>query len=139
MSKWLSKDGNPEEWSVVYHGFRHNPISMGIYKKLFDHLTNKFKPNFKLSGNMSYVSDLDVNKNSDGFNNSCGMGIFCSSRPDVAEKATAQFVLNGIKYKMLLQCRVHPKKMRIPQKNADLRIVNSMDFLRPYGILIKEI
>lgn len=92
-----------------------------------------------MSQNLHYVSDKDVNEHSDGYNSTCGMGIFFSARAEVAEEVTAKFALNGVKYKMLLQCRAHPRKIRVPQKNRDLCIVNSMDHVRPYGILIKEV
>lgn len=88
---------------------------------------------------MTYVNSKDINKNSDGYNNRCDQGIFCSAKPELAEEKTCCFILKNTKYKMLLQCRAKPNKIRIPQGNPDLRILNSSEFIRPYGILLKEV
>lgn len=44
---WLSKDGNPEEWAVVYYGFKTNPLRNVLYQRLFDTALNKFRPSLK--------------------------------------------------------------------------------------------
>lgn len=136
---WLSNDGNVDEWAVVYSGFKSTPLKSDLKRKLIDPLTEKFKPCLKNSNNLEYSKRKDVNPRSENYNNTCGIGIICSAKPDIAESKTAAFSLNGKKYKMLLQCRGDPIKMRIPESNQELRIFNSSDHVRPYGILIKQI
>lgn len=92
-----------------------------------------------MSKNLKFVNDTDINRNSDCFGKQCSMGIACSVKPEFAEAVTTAFTHNGVKYKMLLQCRANPKQVRIPQRNPNLRSISSMEFIRPYGILIKEI
>lgn len=136
IEKWLAKDGNVDEWCVLYQGFKFNPLRTELYEKLFD--KNNFCPKLKPSLNYTFARDKNINKNSDTFGQECGIGIFTSNKPDLAEKATCVFELSGIKYKMLLQCRADPKKVRIPQNSPNLRIVNSSEHIRPYGVLIKQ-
>ncbi|CAF0706556.1 unnamed protein product [Brachionus calyciflorus] len=138
-TKWLAKDGNKDEWAVVYNGFKNNPMKIELNQKLIDPFNRKFKPQLKKSNNLEFTNTMDVNPNSDGFNKSCDIGIICSAKPEIAEMKTDTFVLNNKKYKMLLQCRANPTKIRIPQTNKELRIINSPVFIRPYGILLKEI
>lgn len=138
VSKWLAKDGNADEWAVAYHGFKSNPLKSALYSKLFDK-DSKLNPNFEMSNNLNFVKVKDVNKRSSTFNNSCGLGIFCSPKPDSAGEKTAVFILNDVKYKMLLQCRVNPTRIKIPQNSSDLYIISSNEHIRPYGILIKEV
>lgn len=138
VSKWLSKDGNPDEWAVAYQGFKSNPLKSELYQKLFDK-NNKFNPHFDPSCNLKFVKVKDINKKSSNFNNECGMGIFCSPLVKSAEEITACFTVGNNKYKMLLQCRVNPVKIRIPQTNPSLYIINVTDHIRPYGLLIKKV
>lgn len=136
---WLTKDGNVDEWAVVYNGFKNSPLKTELRRKLIDPITEKFKPSLKNSNNLDCAKTPDVNPRSDNYHNSCGIGIICSAKPSIAESKTVAFFLNGKKYKMLLQCRGDPVKMRIPKSNQELRIFNSAEHVRPYGILIKEI
>jgi hypothetical protein len=138
INKWLSKDGNKDEWAVAYHGFKQNPMRSNLYYKLFDK-TNQFKPNFIPSKNLGFANEKDSNKNSETFNSPIGLGIICSSKPETAEQHTVCFTLNKIKYKMLLQLRVNPTKIKIPPKMNDVYILSNSEHIRPYGILIKEI
>lgn len=138
LNKWLAKDGNPDEWAVCYHGFKSNPLRSYLYYKLCDK-NGKLNPFFENSKNLKLVNVIDVNSKSLGFNTSCGIGIFCSPSAEKCEQHTATFVLNDIKYKMILQCRVNPQRIRIPKIDSSLFIINASNHIRPYGILIKEV
>jgi len=139
ISEWLSNDGNPEEWCVGYHGLKSSQLKLALMSKLFDK-TLAFRPRFTQSKKSTiYENEKDVNKKSTSFGKPCGKGIFCSQRPELAEENTSVFILNDVKYKLLLQCRIDPTKLRIPQSNTNLYIINSPDDVRPYGLLIKEI
>lgn len=138
IHKWLAKDGNPDEWAVCYHGFKSNPLRSFLYYKLCDK-NGKLNPHFENSRNMAFFKEIDINPRSLGYNNQVGIGIFCSQSPEKAEEHTTVFILNDVRYKMLLQCRVNPQRIRIPKKDPSLCIINASQFIRPYGILIKEI
>ncbi len=138
VSEWLSNDGNSEEWCVGYHGFKSSQLKLGLMSKLFDK-TLSYHPRFTHSRKTIYENEKDVNKKSTLFGKPCGKGIFCSQKPELAEENTSCFTLNDVKYKLLLQCRIDPTKMRIPQSNTDIYIISSAEDVRPYGLLIKEI
>ena len=138
ISEWLSKNGNPKEWAVGYTGFKVNPLQSGLSAKLFDK-NKKFNPSLTPSRNLNFASDKDTNKASVAYDKPCGLGIFLSNKVELAEASTVAFALNGVKYKMLLQCRIEPTHVRIPQKNTNLFIVNSTEHVRPYALLIKEL
>jgi hypothetical protein len=138
VNKWLTKDGNPMEWAVCYHGFKSNPLRSNLYFKLFDK-NGKLNPYLEASKNLKFANVVDVNPKSLRFNTECGLGVFCSKSPENAEEKTAIFTLNNVRYKMLLQCRVNPERIRIPKIDTSLYIINNSHNIRPYGILIKEI
>ena len=121
-----------------YHGFKSNQLKLALLSKLFDK-TLAFHPKFTQSKKTIYENEKDINKKSPLFGKPCGKGIFCSQKPELAEENTSSFILNDVKYKLLLQCRIDPTKIRIPQSNTDLYIINSPENVRPYGLLIKEI
>ena len=138
VTEWLGKDGNSEEWAVCYHGFKSSQVKLALLSKLFDK-NMTFNPRFISSKNQVYANDKDINKKSILYGKPCGMGIFCSAKTELAEENTSTYILDGVKYNLLLQCRVDPTKIRIPLTNPDLFIINSFEHIRPYGILIKEI
>ena len=72
---------------------------------------------------------------------------YCMENPITVQLATKQ-----IKYMVVMQCKVNPKSLKIPKKGAfisehsgepewenDYWIVNCVNDVRPYRILIKEI
>jgi len=99
----------------------------------------KLNPYFEASKNLKFANVVDVNPKSLRFNTECGLGVFCSKSPENAEEKTAIFTLNNVRYKMLLQCRVNPERIRIPKIDTSIYIINNSHNIRPYGILIKEI
>jgi hypothetical protein len=121
---------------VCYHGFRSNPLNSNLFYNLFDK-DKKFNPHFEPSNNISFSNQIDIN--SPQKNQTCGIGTLCSPDPISSEEQTVSFSLNGVKYKLMLQCRVNPSKIKIPKNNKEIVIINSSEHIRPYGILIKEI
>ncbi len=135
-NKWCSNDGNPDEWAVVYHGFKISPLKL-LHSRLLDK-NSKFNPSFTPSDNLRFATDLDINKRSTGYNQQCGLGVLTSPKAELAQSHTVPFMVNDVKYKMLLQCRANPTKLRIPKSNTNIRIINSGEDIRPYGILLKK-
>lgn len=132
---WLASNGNPDEWAVAYIGFKISPLR-SLQSRLFKNA--KFDPHIENSKQLKFVNLEDVNPRSLRCGELCNIGIICSPRPEDAECHTKEFIVNDIKYKMLLQCRVNPKRIRHPKGFKDLYIINNEINIRPYGILLKE-
>ncbi len=135
---WLTKDGNPNEWAVAYVGFKVSPLR-SLKRRLFDSSDAFLNPTLENSKQMTYVKIEDVNPNSLQLGEPCNIGIICTPNSIEAEKHTTQFIVDNKKYKMILQCRVNPRKVRIPKGTKDLYIINNQVNIRTYGILLKEV
>ena len=60
--------------------------------------------------------------------------------PKIAENTAGEIDICGVRYKILLMCRVNPKKIRQPKGFKDCWILNPLPSeIRPYRILIKRI
>jgi hypothetical protein len=118
---------------------KKNPLKTALFKVLFDAQTKKFNPKFETSFNNPHVNEKDTNKLSVNHEKTCGQGIFLSAKVEQAEAKTCTFTLNNVKYKMLLQCRCEPTHISMPKNDSKLYIVKGVEYVRPYGILIKEV
>ena len=92
----------------------------------------------------TYQNDFDLRKNKGIFLNlksfKCGDGICLFQNPDYAENSAGIIDLLGFRFKIILMCRVNPKKIRQPKNFPDYWILNpTPDEIRPYRILIKKI
>ena len=132
-NSWLASDGNENEWAVAYYGLR---VDRALYTTLFD-TNGKFSPSFKAGMGQVAAKKKDKNPKSSEFNKDCGCGHYLSVKADIAENHTCNFTINGEKYRVILQCRVNPKKMRKPEGLNDVIVINRSEDIRPYGILIK--
>ena len=110
---WLSYDNRKGEWCISYSGLSG--------------FTNK---------NQSLENDNDI-KNP---GQKIGNGVFTWFKPELINNYTESIDVNGINYKMALMLRVNPKKIRIPQSDQNVWVVNgNPDEIRPYGILLKKV
>ena len=65
-------------------------------------------------------------------------GIYFYQDINIAEKQASIIDINGIRYKILIMCRVNPNKIRIPESCPFIWILNPNTFeIRQYRILIK--
>jgi hypothetical protein len=110
---WLSYDNRPGEWCISYSGLSIN--KNGIEKK--------------------YQNEKDTKHNGN-----VGIGVFTSPKPEIMEANTEMININGVNYKMGLMLRVNPTKIRVPQSNNNIWVVEGIsEEIRPYGILLKKI
>ena len=110
---WLSYDNRPGEWCISYSGLSIN--KNGIEKQYQNEKDTKH------SGNV-------------------GIGVFTSPKPEIMEANTEMININGVNYKMGLMLRVNPIKIRVPQSNSNIWVVEGIsEEIRPYGILLKKI
>ena len=110
---WLSYDNKPGEWCISYSGLS------GMKKDISE----------------NYQNDKDIKHGK-----SVGMGVYVSPKPEIMEGNTEIINVNGVNYKMGLMLRVNPIKIRIPQSNNLIWVVDGISSeIRPYGILLKKI
>lgn len=90
----------------------------------------------KIGYEQTYKDDKDLRNPSQ----KCKSGIYLFQDPKIAENTAGIIDIGGVRYKVLLMCRVNPKKIRQPEGFKDCWILNSSSFeIRPYRILIKKI
>ena len=68
----------------------------------------------------------------------CGDGVSFFQNPKYAENSDGFIDILGFRIKIILMCRVNPKKIRQPKNFPECWILNP-DEIRPYRILIKKI
>ena len=68
----------------------------------------------------------------------CGDGVCVFQNPEYAENSAGFIDILGFRIKIILMCRVNPKKIRQPKNFPECWILNP-DEIRPYRILIKKI
>ena len=74
------------------------------------------------------------------FTSKCGDGICLFQNPEYAENSAGNIEVLGERLKVILMCRVNPKKIRQPKRFPQCWILNpTPDEVRPYRILIKRI
>ncbi len=128
-------------WCVAFHGLKDPKTSL---QSIINH--GEIAP----GSNNRFENRKDINKRSDNFGNACGIGVYFSPHIEVSEQYCATVNLKGKKYKIALQCRLKPEKIRIPKKKGDIErpdnpwdndywIVNDSEYIRAYRILLKEI
>ena len=110
---WLGFNNSPGEWCIAYC-----PLT-GINKKI----------------QQTYENDNDIKH----YGKKIGVGVYCSPKPDVLENMTEQIEGNVSNFKIGFMIRVKPDKIRCPESNKDIWVVNGNDDeFRPYGILSKK-
>ena len=133
---WLSYSHKQNEYAIAYF-----PI------KDYYECTQEMKKKIHNLGEESIMKD-DLDKFNDIFeeeidNNSlsgekCGKGIYLYQDIEIAEKQASIIDIKGIRYKVLIMCRVNPKNIRIPNIFDKVWILNpNSDEIRQYRILIK--
>ena len=117
---WIDYENNEREFSIAY---------LGIYDDLKD-ITKEIK---------KYKEERDIRRSNEK-NATCGNGVCLFQDPEYAEKNTSYVDILGFRYKLLLMCRVNPRKIRQPENCEYCWILNpTPDEIRPYRILIKKI
>jgi len=127
---WIGMDGNPNEWSVAYHGTSKsaiNPICK-IGGKFFS--TKKEGAERQKCENCENLND----KSKDAYPK-CGEGTYVSPHLDYAN-----YFANQNPSSVIIMCRVNPSKIRIPkgQYEKDEWITDgTRETIRPYRILVE--
>ena len=129
---WLDYDNNENEFSIAYLGLNN---FLNKKEKIIEDLNKLSKDINKMVKKELFQNEIDLRKKG----NICGDGICLFQNPVYAENSAGIIDINGFRMKIILMCRVNPKKIRQP-KNYPCWILNpTPDEIRPYRILIKKI
>ena len=131
---WLSYENKKGEFAIAYIGINN---FLGESSKMISDI-NVYTTKLKyVEKNKLYRKDSNCRKNS-GHYKLCGDGICLFQNPEYAENSAGIININGYQVKVILMCRVNPKKIRQPENFKDCWILNpTPDEIRPYRILIK--
>ena len=119
---WIGMDGYPNEWAVAYHGTSKKAV------KPICEANGKFFSTIKEGATrQKYKDDINTHKNSQELYKICGEGAYASPLLNYAS-------LYG---RVIIMCRVNPKKLRIPQGDSkNIYITDgTKNTIRPYRIL----
>ena len=135
---WLNYIDGPNVFAVAYFGLSN------IYgnKKNLNHFMSEINSQEALKAGYEqiYKNDENINKGSISEFKKCGTGVYLYQNPEIAENTAGIIDIGGVRYKVLLMCRVNPKKIRQPKGFEDCWILNPLPSeIRPYRILIKKI
>ena len=131
---WLDYNDREGVFAVAYLGISN---IYGNEKKYIKYLT---EVNSQEILKMNYEQTYKNDNNLRNFGEKCGCGVYLFQDPKIAENAAGILDILGVRYKILLMCRVNPKKIRQPNGFKNCWILNpSPDEIRPYRILIKKI
>ena len=128
---WKDKDG---VFAVAYFGISNIYGNKDNLNLFFDEILSEKVLN--IGYEQTYCNDKDLKNPS----KKCGNGVYLFQDPKIAENTSGIIDINGVRYKLLLMCRVNPKRIRQPEGFKDCWILNPTSFeIRPYRILIKKI
>ena len=127
---WLGYKNKKGEFAIAYMGLSN---FLGDNDKAISGL------NMLLSKKL-FRKEVDFRNTSKKGIKICGDGICLFQNPEYAENSAGIIYICGYQIKVLLMCRINPKKIRQPENFRDCWILNpTPDEIRPYRILIKII
>ena len=139
-NEWLENKNKKGEYAIAYLGIntflKNKEQILKDTKSYTDKISNmidnklyQFETNVKVKG---FCCELCGPK--------CGEGVCLFQNPEFAENSAGIIDISGIKFKIMLMCRVNPLKIRQPKSFQQCWILNpTTDEIRPYRILIKKI
>ena len=131
---WLDYKDREGVFAVAYLGLSNIVGDTEKYKKYLSEIN--IPEILKMNYQQTYKNDIDLRNRG----KKCGCGIYLFQDPQIAENSAGIFDIFGIRYKVLLMCRVNPKKIRQPAGYKNCWILNpTPDEIRPYRILVKTI
>ena len=134
---WLSCRGIEGEYAIAYYGLNYylnnNETFIEDLNENISDIRNVFKEK-------TFISEDDKRSGILGFfRKKCEGGVCLFQDPKYAELSARVFNIQGVEYKILLMCRVNPKKIRQPLRHDKFWILNPIpEEIRPYRILIKR-
>ena len=141
---WLDYNNKEGEFAIAYLGLNNYLIDK---QQIISGLNNLDEIMLNLQSKKMYKNEKDIRKTNNNFFSrifgskpKCGDGICVFQNPDIAEICAGVIEINKVIIKIILMCRVNPKKIRQPENYKYCWILNpTPDEIRPYRILIKKI
>lgn len=138
---WLSKSNKKGEFAVAYLGLNNILLNKNINDILQNKQTDQnINDNSILSviNIIGFLINVPLDIVNEGFLKEGRICLF--QKPDLAEEYAGIVNTFGYKIKIILMCRVNPKKIRVSSKYPDYLILNPIpDEIRPYRILFKKV
>ena len=129
---WLDYDDREGVFAVAYLGLSNIWDNKDKYMKYLGEVN--LPEILKMNYQQTYKNDYDLRSP----RKKCGCGVYLFQDPKIAENSAGIIDIIGIRYKVLLMCRVNPKKIRQPVGYKNCWILNpTPDEIRPYRILVK--
>jgi len=130
---WLNHQNTSGEYAVAYLGINNH---LNDRDDIIHDLNNYPNDINNIITSKLYQYDTDLRNR----NSYCGEGVVLFQDPNIAENYSGIVDTYGIRYKIIIMCRVNPKKIRQPISFPFCWILNpSPDEIRPVKILIKRI
>ena len=112
---WIMSDVRKVEWCIAYRWLGYSKNGSNLGQKYSNEMDRKHK------------------------GKKVGNGICCTQNPEIMNDFTESINIKGKDYKLGLMLRVNPDRIRSPESNEEIWVVDGYsDEIRPYGILIKE-
>ena len=136
--QWLNYIDGKGVYAVAYFGLSNLYQNKNNYNKFFNEINSPEA--LKIGYEQTYKNDINIKEQSKNEYKTCGSGVYLFQDPKIAENTASIIDIGGVRYKMLLMCRVNPNKIRQPSGFKDCWILNPIPSeVRPYRILIKKI
>ena len=137
---WLACNNNPNEWAVAYHGVGGKRGKFGrVFKNVVSIVQNNLAPG-KRQFYEKYDNIRQITKDQGYLK--CGRGVYLTPIIKEAEYWAEEEKFSEKKFKLIMMCRINPKKIREPDRGNEnpYWILNgNSEEIRPYRILIKEL
>ena len=133
---WLNYQNKKGEFAIAYMGINNY---LGESNKMISQITNYSKNIRNLIKDKLYRDETNIRNKGSNYKK-CKDGVCLFQNPEYAENSAGIINVCGYQIKVVLMCRVNPKKIRQPENFKDCWILNpTPDEIRPYRILIKII
>ena len=135
---WLKKNGSNREYAVAYLGPNNFLINKNsIIKEIIKE--EQYEDNNSVFSFLQTLFNDNSNNSSERKSPNNITGICLFQKPELAENYAGIVNTFGYRIKIMLMCRVNPKKIKKTEKYPDYWILNpTPDEVRPYRILFKK-
>ena len=137
---WLACNNNPNELAVAYHGVGGKRGKFGrVFKNVVSIVQNNLAPG-KRQFYEKYDNIRQITKDQGYIK--CGRGVYLTPIIKEAEYWAEEEKFSKKKFKLIMMCRINPKKIREPDRGNEnpYWILNgNSEEIRHYRIIIKEL
>jgi len=114
---WLNYSNSDGVFATAYLGLSNIYGNKDNLNKFLNEI--KIPEVLKFGYEQTYKNDANIESNSKEEYQKCGNGVYLFQDPNIAENAASIIDIGGVRYKILLMCRISPKKIRTPEGFED--------------------